>query len=350
MRTSRCWAWSTSWVTSVAASRRPTAPSSGRSAVAAASGRARAGRSQPPGPPVGDRHEAEGDVVGQRPAVAAHHLGQQAVEQGRAGQAPTGQLVGQGDQALDADPVPAAGSGPAFDEAVGVQQQRAPGAQHHRHGLPGGVGHDPEQVAVLAVPHRPARRPHDDRRRVPGHQQLAGLAVGLDDQGRHGGEGQRLDLGAQERVEGGQRVELVEPGQGQRPPGAAQPGGQGGGVRPVAGDIADEDRDLAVGRLDRVVEVAPSSAPPGRAGTAPPPPRPATAAGAAGSAPAPCGCCRPGGARPRTARGSAGRPLPLDGVAHRPGQQLVVHPALDQVVLRPGRHRLPRPGARWPRR
>ena len=54
--------------------------------------------------------------------------------------------------------------------------------------------------------------------------------------------------------------------------------------------------------------------------------------------------------------GQAGGPLALDGVADRPGQELVVDPTLDQVVLRAGGHgrhavaaRSPRPSARRPR-
>ena len=93
------------------------------------------------------------------------------------------------------------------------------------------------------------------------------------------------------------------PARRESPPGAAQAGAEGGGVRAVAGDVADEHRDGAVGGLDRVVEVAAQlGVPRARPGSARRRSRRPTAAAAAGSAPAPCGCCRPAGARRRRGR------------------------------------------------
>ncbi len=134
---------------------------------------------------------------------------------------------------------------------------------------------------------------------------------------------------------------LVEAGQRERPPGAAQPGRQRGRVGTVAGHVADEHGDLAVGRLHRVVEVA------AQLGALP--------AGVVAHRQAHIGGVQLEGRRERPLHagvvgpaalgreqvtGEAGRPLALDGVAHRAGQELVVDPPLHEVVLRPGRHGL----------
>ena len=178
-------------------------------------------------------------------------------------------------------------------------------------------------------------QPH--RRWVAGQDQRSGAPVPVDDQDREAGEREALALGAEEPIQHAEDGDLIEAGEGQRAPGAAEAGRQRRGVGPVAHHVAHEHCARAVVVLDRVVEVAAQLGPPAARLV---PHEHADVGGPDGRrggegtlessvlGPLPLG--------PNELAAELCRPVPLDRVAHRPGQQLLVDPALDQVVLGAG--------------
>jgi hypothetical protein len=103
---------------------------------------------------------------------------------------------------------------------------------------------------------RAAGRPEPHRRRVTREDQGASAPVRVHDEDGEAREGEVLDLGAEELVEHPEDGDVVEAGEGQGAPGAAEAGRQGGGVGAVAHDVAHEHGAPAIVVLDRVVEVA----------------------------------------------------------------------------------------------
>src|ERR671913_2415507 len=92
------------------------------------------------GPTATDLDEAEGDVVGERAAVAALGLGQQAVEQAVGGGAQPVEVVDDRQERGDAQPGASLGSRPALDEPVRVEQQRGVRVEGDLHRRPLGLG------------------------------------------------------------------------------------------------------------------------------------------------------------------------------------------------------------------
>ena len=227
--------------------------------------------------------------------------------------------------------------GPPLDDAVRVEEQLAAGAQLHLERRPARLGHDPTRGPWAPTPTGPLGGAQPHRRWVAGQDQRARAPVPVDDQEREAGEREALALGAEEPSSTPRMATWSRPARARARQALRRRAANAAASGPWPTTSPTSTAHVPSSCLDRVVEVAAQLGPPAARLV---PHEHADVGGPDGRGggegtleasvlgPLPLG--------PNELAAELCRPVPLDRVAHRPGQQLLVDPALDQVVLRAG--------------